>query len=616
MDERWTHPSAGVVGTSDMASDSRKLIAVVHADVVGYSRLIGLDDTGTLARLKTLRRELIDPAVIGHGGTMVSAAGDSFLMTFDSIHGAVRCAVAVQQHVPDYDGDSPPDRIVRLRIGINVGDAIADGMDVHGDSVNVAVRLQAQCPLGEICVSRAVRDHVGDRFGLRIEELGLISLKNIARPVEAFVLRLDRLDAAPDRAPGIVGFAPVARPDKPSLAVLPFTNMSADPDQTYFSDGIAEDIITELSRSRSLLVIARNSSFTYQGRSVDIRQIARELGVRYVHEGSVRRSGDLVRVTAQLIDAETGSHLWAERYDRTLADIFDVQDEITSSIVCAIQPEIALAEQQRAMRKPPHGLGAWDAYQRGLWHRSRIDSTENQTAREYFHRAIEADSTFAPPYHALAQTYFDDALLYFTRTFAAAADLAEPSANKALTLDPNDADAYSVMALVAAARGDLGTELAMAEQAISRNPNCATAYRIKGGCEISYPASRAQGCQTHLRALRLNPHDPRNCWSWNSLAMGRYLLEDYQGAVDAATQAFRVGPRSIPAYRWLIAALGRLGRTDEAQDFIRQAGAAVAPVPFDDYAQRRFPWLREEDRRDMLHGLHMAGWHPAPARID
>jgi tetratricopeptide (TPR) repeat protein len=268
------------------------------------------------------------------------------------------------------------------------------------------------------------------------------------------------------------------------------------------------------------------------------------------------------------------------------------------------------------MRKPPHGLGAWDAYQRGLWHRSRIDSTENQTAREYFHRAIEADPTFAPPYHALAQTYFDDALLYFTRTFAAAADMAEPSANKALTLDPNDADAYSVMALVAAARGDLGTELAMAEQAISRNPNCATAYRIKGGCEISYPASRAQGCQTHLRALRLNPHDPRNCWSWNSLAMGRYLLEDYHGAVDAATQAFRVGPRSIPAYRWLIAALGRLGRTDEARDFIRQAEAAVAPVPFDDYAQRRFPWLREEDRRDMLHGLHMAGWHPAPARID
>jgi adenylate cyclase len=452
----------------------------------------------------------------------------------------------VQQHVPDYDGDHRPTRRVRFRIGINVGDAIADGMDLHGDSVNVAVRLESQCPPGAICVSRAVRDHTGDRLGLRIEALGPLSLKNIVRPVEAFVLRLDGRHSEPDLPAGSVGIAAVSRPDKLSLAVLPFANMSADPDQEYFSDGIAEDIITELSRSRSLLVIARNSSFSYQGRSVDVRQIARDLGVRYVHEGSVRRSGERVRLTAQLIDAETGSHLWAERYDRTLADIFEVQDDIANSIVRAIQPEIALAEQQRAMRKPPGSVDTWEVYQHGLWHRARIDSTENQVARGFFERAIELDATFAPPYHALAQTYFDDALLYFTRTFAEAANLAEGPAHRALALGPNDADAYAVAALVSAARGDLATELARAEQALSLDPNCAVAYRIKGACLISSPTTRIEGCETLLRSLRLNPHDLRNSWIWNNLAVGRYLLKDYMVPSTRHSSGSKSEPEVFP----------------------------------------------------------------------
>ncbi len=346
MDVRLAH------SVHDAPPAERKLVAIIHADMVGYSRLVGIDDAGTLSRFNALRRELIGPAVRQHGGGIVNIAGDSMLIAFGSIEAALRCAIAIQRHVADYDGDTPPDRRIRFRMGVNVGDVIVDGGDLCGDGVNVAARLQARCPPGAICISRPVRDQAGDRLGLRIEALGLLTLKNIARPIEAFVLR----SSDPRGEPNGTGTAEVAwasQAHKPSIAILPFTNMSGDEDQDYFSDGIAEDIVTELSRTRSLLVIARNSSFAYRGRNVDVRQIAQELGTRYVHEGSVRRDGERVRITAQLIDAESGNHLWAERFDRRLADIFDVQDEITGLIVRSIRPEIALAEQRRAMRRPP-----------------------------------------------------------------------------------------------------------------------------------------------------------------------------------------------------------------------------------------------------------------------
>ena len=335
--------------------DRRKLVAVVYADMVGYSRLIGLDDAGTLDRLRTLRRTVIDPAVEEHGGKIVQTGGDSLLIVFDSIDGAVRCALKVQEQLPILDGDQPPDRAIRFRIGINIGDAIADGTDLHGDAVNVAARLQAECPPGGICVSRSVRDHVHGRLDLTFEELGTLKLKNIARPVEAFVLRplatgnkarsveLSRLRRDHDVPP---------LPDKPSIAVLAFANMSGSPDQEYFSDGIADDIITELSRNRWLFVIARNSSFTYKGRAVGVKQVAHELGVRYILEGGVRRSGDRIRVTAQLIEAETGSYIWAERYDRSVNEVFAVQDEITGRIATELNVELIGAEAARPNQNP------------------------------------------------------------------------------------------------------------------------------------------------------------------------------------------------------------------------------------------------------------------------
>ena len=295
-------PASGSSDLTGKPQDRRKLVAVVYADMVGYSRLIGLDDQGTLSRLRALRREVIDRAIEEQGGTIVQTGGDSLLIVFDSIDGAVRCAVQVQEQVPIHDADQPADRSIRFRVGINLGDAIADGTDLHGDAVNVAARLQAECPPGGICVSRSVRDHVHGRLGLDFKDLGSLSLKNIARPVETFLVMLD--SASPSVTPVTAVQTDLLLPDKPSIAVMPFNNFSSDPEQEYFADGMVEEITTALARIRWLFVIARNSTFTYKGRAVDLKQVGRELGVRYVLEGSVRKGGGRVRITAQLIEAE------------------------------------------------------------------------------------------------------------------------------------------------------------------------------------------------------------------------------------------------------------------------------------------------------------------------
>jgi adenylate cyclase len=296
--------------SSDTSSDlaeklfgERKLVAVLYADMVGYSRLIGLDDAGTLARLKRLRTELIDPAIHEHRGRIVQTGGDSLLVVFDSIDGAVRCAMKVQQQVPIHDRSPSPEAAIRFRMGINLGDAIADGTDLHGDAVNVVARLQAECPPGGICASRSVRDHVHGRLGLEFEELGTLTLKNIARPIEAHLIRLDSmtLSTSVERWLAYGTGGPLPLPDKPSIAVLPFTNMSDDPEQEYFADGVVEEIVTALSRIRWLFVTARNSSFTYKGKAIDIKHVGRELGVRYILEGSVRKGGGRIRITGQLL---------------------------------------------------------------------------------------------------------------------------------------------------------------------------------------------------------------------------------------------------------------------------------------------------------------------------
>ncbi len=337
--------------------EERRLTTILAADVVGYSRLMAADEGGTFAQLKTHRKELIGPKIAEYSGRVVKLMGDGTLMEFGSVVDAVHFAVDVQRAMAERNAEVPEDQRITYRIGINIGDIIVEGDDIYGDGVNVAARLEALAEPGGICISRTVFNHVRNKVALAFEDLGELQVKNIPDPVRVYRVDLSRTDT------DSVGWSPdtgsLPLPDKPSIAVLPFENMSGDPEQEFFADGMAEEIITALSRYRWFFVIARNSSFTYKGHAVDVKQVAKELGVRYVLEGSVRKAGDRVRVTAQLIDASTGNHIWAERYDRELDDIFALQDEITQTIVTAIEPELGAVEQERARRKPPDNLDAW-----------------------------------------------------------------------------------------------------------------------------------------------------------------------------------------------------------------------------------------------------------------
>ena len=355
----------------------RRLAAILAADVVGYSRLVGIDEEGILAALKALRNSLIDPKITEYRGRIVKNTGDGALVEFASAVDAVRCAVETQREMADRTINIPEDRRIDFRIGINIGDIVIEEGDIFGDGVNIAVRLESIAAPGGVCVSEDVYRQVRGKFDATFEDIGEQKLKNIVQPVRAYRMRIVGTSAGASTGEHSTN---LPLPDKPSIAVLAFQNMSGDVEQEYFADGIAEDIITALSKSRWLFVIARNSSFTYKGRSVDVKQIGRELGVRYVLEGSVRKSGNRMRITAQLIEAATGAHVWAERYDRDLADIFAVQDEITGSVVNAIEPAMAQAEQQRVSVKPPDSLDAWEAYHRGLWHFLKQEPVENDQA--------------------------------------------------------------------------------------------------------------------------------------------------------------------------------------------------------------------------------------------
>src|SRR5215471_18751679 len=384
-------------------SQTRRLAAILAADVAGYSRLMGADEEGTHERLRGHLRELVDPKIGERRGRIIKNTGDGLLAEFASVVDAVRCAVEVQRAMVDREPEVPEDRRIRFRVGINLGDVIVEEHDIFGDGVNVAARLEALAEPGGICVSRMVRDNVRDKLDCIFEDLGEQSVKNIARPVRVYRVR-DPAAPTEEAAPAAVQPSPL--PDKPSIAVLPFANMSSDPEQEFFADGIAEDVITGLSHYASLFVIARNSCFTYKSRAVDVKQVGRELGVRYVLEGSLRKAGNRIRVTAQLVEAETGKHVWAERYDRDLADIFALQDEITEAVTIAVTPAIAEAEQQRAMRRPPGSLDAWAAYQRGLWHMGKATAANNALAQKFFHEAIDLDPTFSGGYWGLGAAHY------------------------------------------------------------------------------------------------------------------------------------------------------------------------------------------------------------------
>jgi adenylate cyclase len=580
-------------------TQSRRLAAILAADVVGYSRLMGADEEGTHERLKALRGELIDPNIAKYHGRLVKTTGDGLLVEFASVVDAVRCAAEVQQAVPEWNAGVTAERRIELRIGISLGDVIADGDDLFGDGVNIAARIEALADAGSVFVAGTVYEQVRDRLPFGFEYRGEQQVKNIARPIRVYRVLLGDVASK-------LGEPPLPSSEKPTVAVLPFQNMSGDPEQEYFSDGITEDIITDLSRSRSLFVMARNSSFTYRGRSVDVRQVARELGVRYVLEGSVRRAGARVRVVAQLVDAETGNHIWADRYDRAIEDVFAVQDEITVAVVTAIVPVVADAELRRALRKPPESLGAWEVYQRGLWHFGKVTQADNEQARVYFERAIALDVSFAAAHTYLALTYVTEGGVFAARLIDETARLAATTARRAVEYDPHDADALSTIAYAAFLTGNHQEARKWASRADACGASSAWVNGIKGVLLV-WSGHASEGRNTMRTALRLNPRDPRNRLLGSSIAASYYFEHDYIAAVEAAKWAITEYPAYPNPYRWLAASLGQLGKVEEAREALRKA-VTVSPTGFDMHVRSRPAWFLPEQYKHLLDGLRKAGW--------
>ena len=576
----------------------RRLTAILAADVAGYSRLVGADEEGTLARWKSHWSELIEPTIKEYHGRVVRVIGDGILVEFASVIGALRCAVGVQRGMVERNTDVPNERRIEFRMGINFGELIIESGDFWGDGVNIAARLEALAEPGGISVSGRVQEDAEGKLDIAFEDTGEQQLKNIARPVRVYRVRFDGA-ARPQPT--------LSLPTKPSIAVLAFQNMTGNPEQEYFVDGIAEDIITMLSRSPLLFVIARNSSFIYKNRTVDVKQIARELGVHYVLKGSVRRrAGSTIRITAQLVEAETGNHLWAERYDRDPADIFAVQDEITEAVATAMEPTVAQVERRRAVRKPPESLGAWEAYQRGLWHKGRVGVKDNEAAKSFFRRAIDLDSSFAAAHAELAISVLQGASLYQATSIAEALDEALPLATTAVALDPLGAAGYMSVGSVRFYQGDCEGALAAARRALDISPNYAAAHHHLGNA-LLFSGRPREALEVIRRAIRLDPYDPLQPFRLLAITIAHYFLREYEAAVEAAKQVLHSYPDHPWAYRWFAAALGQAGRSDAAKQALQKA-IAVAPKSFDIYVHRRAPWTRAEDYEHMLEGLRKAGW--------
>jgi adenylate cyclase len=575
----------------------RKLAAIFAADIAGYSRLMARDEVGTLTRLKACRA-IVDGLIAAHRGRIFNTAGDSVVADFASAVDAVQCAVAVQAAITTENSGGAVNEPMQLRIGVHVGDVMVDGENLLGDGVNIAARLESLAEPGAICVSAVVRDQVGNKLPLAFEDLGGQQVKNIAQAIRVYRVQGEKPPAQPVTAPPL--------PDKPSIAVLSFANMSNDPEQEFFADGIAEDVITALSRYPSLFVIARNSCFTYKGRAVDVKQVGRELGVRYVLEGSLRKSGNRIRVTAQLVEAETGNHVWAERYDRDLANIFAVQDEITEAVTIAIAPAIAEAERQRAMRRPPESLDAWAAYQRGLWHLSKVTVEDFTIALKLFETGTHLDPGFAGCYSGLALGRLQASAVYQLVDPVEAQSSAELFARRAVALDGANADALSCLGWALQARGELAGALAEIEQALAMSPNLAVAHWHRGAVLI-FLGRPKEGLASIDTSIRLDPRNPFSVIRLLHITCGLYFSGEYEATVDAAGRLIRSYPDFPMVYRWSAAALGQLGRNTEAKDALDKA-MNLAPAAFNMYVRNRVPWFRPEDHAHLLDGLRKAGW--------
>jgi adenylate cyclase len=562
-----------------LAREQRKLAAIMAADVAGYARLMGRDEAGTLLRLKKCRHDCLEPALARNRGRIVKLTGDGVLAEFVSAVEAVRAAVEFQQAVAEANRSEPEAERMVFRVGLHLGDVIVEGEDLYGDGVNLAARLEPQAPSGGIVVSRTVRDAVAGKLKATFRDLGELFLKNIEHPMQAFQVEWESADwPLPDGSSAQAPGSFPSLPDKPSIAVLAFDNMSGDPGQEYFSDGISEDIITSLSKNRGIFVIARNSSYAYKGQPVDVSRIGRELGVRYVLEGSVRRAGEGVRITAQLIEAERRTHIWAERYNRNLTDLFAVQDEITESIVATVAPEVEVAEMQRARRASPETLGAWECAMRAQWHLARMTREDVAEALRLAAQATALDpgTTRGLNIAAIAQLY---AIAEgWAPSLPHAVMAAYQSASKAVAVDPRDAASHAALAACDGFMGRPADAIARAQLAIDLNPNFTWAHGNLG-LALTFSGRGEEAVAPFNEALRLSPRDPFN-FAWHYLlAFALFVAGRYEEALHTAETSLRENASVPGAYRVRAASLSELGRIDEARsalaDFLRLAPDAT-----------------------------------------
>ena len=531
----------------------RRLAAILAADVAGYSRLMGVDEEGTLAALKACRRELIDPKIAEHRGRIVKTTGDGALVEFASAVDAVRCAMEIQRAMGERNAAIPEDRRIEFRIGINVGDIIFDEGDIYGDGVNIAARVESLAGPGAICLSDNAYQQMKGKLTLDVNDMGEQQLKNITQPVRVYCVRLDGTSVHPA----------LALPDKPSIAVLPFQNMSGDAEQEYFADGMVEDIITGLSRIKWLFVIARNSTFTYKGRAVDVKQVGRELGVRYVLEGSVRRALDRVRVTGQLIDTATGAHVWAERYDRKFEDIFALQDEITLSVVGAIEPSLRLAEIERVKRKRSDSLDAYDLVlqaQDDVYSRTPARATK---ALLLLQRALALDPNYALAHAYLAESYHTLFIRGGLREENRKASIRHAEA--AIAHGRGDASALAFAGFVLGMdKHDRAAALTAFEAALAASPSSAITYAL-GSLIFAWGGEAERAIEWADCALRLSPLDPHRNTAFVASSVGHFHRGEYEAAAAASRKAVQAAPGFSICHLTLAAALAKLGQLEDAR---------------------------------------------------
>jgi len=576
----------------------RRLAAILAADVAGYSRLMGTDEEGTHQNLKSHWHKLVEPKIAQHRGRMIKNTGDGFLAEFMSVLDAVRCAAEIQRGMVERNTDVSHDKRIEFRMGIHQGDIIIDSGDIFGDGVNLAARLEALAQPGGICLSARVQEDVRGKLDLAFDDIGEQKLKNIERPVRVYRILFDYKEARPSGPT-------LALPDRPSIAVLPFPNLSGEPDQEYFADGIVEEIITALSRFRQLFVIARNSSFTYKGRAVDVKQVGRELGVRYVLEGSVRRAANRIRITAQLIDAQTGAHLWADRFDGTPDDIFDLQDQVTGRVVGAITPRLEEVEFSRTKHKPTESLDAYDYYLRAMMYFNQWTSTSIAEALRLFYKAIELDPEFASAHGLAAWCHVRRKVSGWMKYPEEMVEL-ERLARRAIELANDDAVAlFSGGWALEQVAGCVDEGKAALNRALTLNPNMPSAWLLSGWTKV-HAGEPDEAIEHFARAMRLNPLDPQFHRMHTGTAAAHFLAGRYEQSSVSAQAALERQPNDLPSLRVAAASHALAGKMIEA----KKAAARVCQLDPTSRLSRvaeLAPFRRPEDISRYRDGLEKAG---------